>query len=234
METVELIQQSRLAAQIAWDAVKVSNPRQTGQYMRHADVNEGDHEIARRLLQQHLLPGDRPLEYRDQKAYPETVQIARELVEFLQEGMGWGNPQRLSSVQTEPELATAGMLQYQQIVRERNGGDLGERAEQNLQQLLWSFVLRYTGAATDLIARTDRRINPIFEDGSRLSDYTTSAKEDPRLNQLVHSLAHSETPKRPDPEQVALRAAMRSQQERAEAFSERTRNGGQDWGNGPR
>ncbi|AIA55421.1 hypothetical protein [Acidithiobacillus caldus] len=87
-------------------------------------------------------------------------------------------------------------LKYQDRVREHVGGDwdLGTRAEAGMKKLLHRFGLFYTPDPEKLAEFVRERLDPLFEDGTRLSQHrsTTSApsRSDPRVDQLAHSLSH--------------------------------------------
>ncbi|MDA8152918.1 MAG: hypothetical protein M0003_09435 [Acidithiobacillus sp.] len=201
MEVMELIQRSKAAAELAWDAVKVSNPAQPGMTMRHADVPEGDHHYAREILDGSVSAQ----EYGGVRVDRDLIDAARNLVDFLQYHTGWGDPTRVQPLSgNNMELGIASMIQYQNRIREQHQmGMAGNRAQAGMERLLVHFAALYPVGHPEASVRTiQEKLDPLFEDGLRLSDHQRmavpsmeAAATDPQLDRLARQLAsHPQTP----------------------------------------
>ena len=191
MGNVELMKRSKAVADLAWAAVKVSDPLQPGMYVRHADVAEGDHHYARAILSGNATAQ----EYCGVLVDPDLIKAANDLVDFCQNHVGWENPPPSSNRASfsDVDLGIASMIQYQKHIREEQVGIIGERAEAGMEKLLLNFAGSYPisqpGAAIEAIRE---KLDPLFEDGLRLSDHQRMsggfAPNDPQLDQLARHL----------------------------------------------
>lgn len=212
MEVVELIKQSKAVADLVWNAVKVSNPAQPGMYVRHiANVTEGDHHYAQGLLNGNVTAR----EYSGVLVSPALIHTANDLVNFLQHHVGWGDSLRVSTNRGDDvDLSIASMIQYQNRVREHlQMGVAGERAEAGMERLLLAFAGTYpiSNPATS-IQSVREKLDPLFEDGLRLSDHQKlsggAAPNDPQLDRLARQIL--DTPQRPvQPSNSSLMAQSR-------------------------
>ena len=211
MEIFELIGQSQTVARMVWDAVKVANPQEMGMYMRHPDVAEGDHEYAKSIIRGE--PGQR-VDFQGELVTPSMIFTAQDMVNFLQHRTGWGNEDDFDSSDSvrgnDVELSVASMIQYQNQIRKHQMGLAGERAEAGMEKLLLHFAGSYPiiqpGAVIDAVRE---KLDPLFEDGLRLSDHQRmsggSGPDDPHLDQLARHLVR--TAQRPtDMDQMRGRA----------------------------
>ena len=210
MNTIELIQESKAVADLAWDAVKVSDPHHFGMYLRHADTSEGDHNYARALLS----GSTRSREHNEL-----TIAAASDLVNFLEHRIGWGNPDLLpqgSMWCRDRELVIAAMMQYQdRIIHTQQMGVAGARAEAGLERMLRDMVDTYGTMAGDAVANSNKiihnireKLDPLFEDGLRLSEHK-KIREEPKpdipadrvqkLAQQLNQPASSASPRTDDP-----------------------------------
>lgn len=185
MKTVEFIQEAELAAALAWKAAKVSDPNQPGKFSRHADVTEEEHRLALESLAVRSGP---------------AYFAANDVKSFVEE-MGWGGGAQAASLGGRaPDMAIAAMLKYQELIRSHApGGDVGERAEAGMKKLLQSFASIYTGTPEATIQAVQERLDPLFEDGTRLSQhrqFATPSRQvsDPRIDQLAKRLAAGHQP----------------------------------------
>ena len=207
MEIFELIQQSQTVARLVWDAVKVSNPQEMGIYMRHPDVAEGDHEYAKSIVWSE--PKQR-IDFQGELVTPTMVFTARDLVNFLQRRTGWGSELSSNGRGDDVELGIASMIQYQNQIRKHQIGIVGERAEAGMEKLLANFACAYPVSQPERAIETVReKLDPLFEDGLRLSDHQRmsggSGPDDPHLDQLARHLVS--TAQRPtDMDQMRGRA----------------------------
>jgi len=207
MGNVELMKRSKAVADLAWAAVKVSDPLQPGMYVRHADVAEGDHHYARAILSGNATAQ----EYGGVLVDPDLIKAANDLVDFFQNHVGWENPPPPSRARfSDVDLGIASMIQYQKHTREEQMGIIGERAEAGMEKLLLNFAGGYPisqpGAAIEAVRE---KLDPLFEDGLRLSDHQRMsggfAPNDPQLDQLARHLVS--TAQRPtDMDQMRGRA----------------------------
>jgi hypothetical protein len=190
MERMELMKRSKAVADLAWNAVKVSDPTHPGMYIRHADVEEGDHHYARGLLNGNVTAQ----EYSGVLVDPALIHAANDLVDFLQHHVGWGDSPLVSKQGDDAELGIASLIQYQNRVREHlQMGVAGERAEAGMERLLLDFAGTYaiSNPATSIqIVR--EKLDPLFEDGLRLSDHQKlsggAAPNDPQLDRLARQM----------------------------------------------
>ncbi len=220
MESFELIRQSRIVAQMAWDAVKVANPQEMGMYMRHPDVAEGDHEYAKSIIRDES--DNRRLEFHGEVTTPGMRFAARDLVGFLQHRIGWGN-EPYGNRGKDVEFGIASMIQYQNLIREHQAGFTGERAEAGMEKLLTGFAGSYAiSNPQSAIEAAREKLDPLFEDGLRLSDHqrmsNSAAPDDPRLDQLAQKIMGA-TERHTDMEQA------RGRLQRQEAPAPVVRNG---------
>ena len=191
MGNVELMKRSKAVADLAWAAVKVSDPLQPGMYVRHADVAEGDHHYARGILSGNVTAQ----EYSGVLVDPALIKAANDLVDFFQNHVGWESPppsfNRASF--SDADLGIASMIQYQNHIREEQMGVIGERAEAGMEKLLLNFAGSYPISQPKAIVETIREmLDPLFEDGLRLSDHQRMsggfATDDSHLDQLVRQI----------------------------------------------
>lgn len=191
MEAFEFIRQAELAAQLAWEAAKVANPAQLGTYQKHPDVSDNQHHYARDLLVRGMQ--GQPVTYDGHRLDPQFILAANGVKHFV-ESIGWGGTSVASSEPSSKECAMAVFLKYQDRIRQRAGGDLGTRAEAGMNKLQHRFGLFYTPDPEKLAEFVRERLDPLFEDGTRLSQHhsTTSAasRSDPRVDQLAQTLSH--------------------------------------------
>ena len=190
MEIFELIQQSQTVARMVWDAVKVANPQEMGMYMRHPDVAEGDHEYAKSIVWSE--PKQR-IDFQGELVTPTMVFTARDLVNFLQRRTGWGSELSSNGRGDDVELGIASMIQYQNQIRKHQIGIVGERAEAGMEKLLANFACAYPVSQPERAIETVReKLDPLFEDGLRLSDHQRMfggfAPDDPHLDQLARQI----------------------------------------------
>ena len=168
MGNVELMKRSKAVADLAWAAVKVSDPLQTGMYVHHANVAEGDHHYAQAILSGNATAQ----EYSGVLVDPALIKAANDLVDFFQNHVGWENPPRSSNRGQDAELGIASMIQYQNLIRERQMGIVGDRAEAGMEKLLLNFAGSYpTSQPERVIEAVREKLDPLFEDGLRLSDH---------------------------------------------------------------
>ncbi|WP_414041552.1 hypothetical protein ACJU26_05680 [Acidithiobacillus sp. M4-SHS-6] len=197
MEVMELIQQSQAVADLAWDAVKASDPRRTGLWERHADVTEGDHHYARDVLSGKV----RAQEYNGVQLTPEMIESAKDLVNFLQYRVGWGDPHGTgmgpSANASNAILNIAALMQYQnRIVQKQQMGMAGQRPNKGMEALLLQFASGHpVGHPETIIQKVREKLDPLFEDGLRLSDHqrmfggaVPAVAHNPQLDQLAKKL----------------------------------------------
>lgn len=191
MDSFELITSSKAVADMAWDAVKVSNPAKAnpGGY-RHEDVTEGDHQYAIQVLSREISVR----EYRGAWINNHLISTAHDLVTFIQSQTGWATNTVVYSEKNDVELGVASMIQYQNRIREQlkpsTPNDRNDRMEVGLEKLLLNFTGTYPLVHSESIIQTVReRLDPIFETGLRLSDYQPAAGKIVTSNPQMEDLA---------------------------------------------
>ena len=191
MGNVELMKRSKAVADLAWAAVQVSDPRLPGASVRHADVAEGDHRYARAILSGNATAQ----EYGGVLVDPDLIKAANDLVDFFQNHVGWENPPPSSNRanSSEVDLGIASMIQYQNHIREGQMGVIGERAEAGMEKLLLNFAGSYSISQPERSIEIVReKLDPLFEDGLRLSDHQRMSggfgPDDPHLDQLARQI----------------------------------------------
>ena len=191
MGNVELMKRSKAVADLAWAAVQVSDPRLPGASVRHADVAEGDHRYAQGLLNGNATAR----EYGGVPVDPDLIKAANDLVDFFQNHVGWENPPPSSNRASfsDVDLGIASMIQYQNHIREGQMGVIGERAEAGMEKLLLNFAGSYPISQPEgSIEIIREKLDPLFEDGLRLSDHQRMsggfAPNDPQLDQLARQI----------------------------------------------
>jgi hypothetical protein len=139
------------------------------------------------------------------------------VADYLERGTGWGQPFLATDYRADAWLAVATMTQYQSIIRQQAGGDMGAKAEEGMQKVLERFAGAYQNQMADpkkLIDQVREQVNPVFEDGTRLSDHQRSkgpgrapdARVDPlSIRSLAsrltgHDAQQQENPRRGGPE----------------------------------
>lgn len=197
MNSIELIERSKAVADLVWNAVEVSVPYAMGKTMRHTDVSEDDHRKAR-----NILSGDVTARmFGNALVDPNLISTANDLATFLENRVGWGEDLNFSGYQSrdkDAELGVAAMIQYQTKIRENQMGIAGKRMESGLEKLLLEFAGTYPVSRPEFtIQAVQGKLDPLFEDGLRLSDHQRIASNaveddlevDPKVSPEVEVLA---------------------------------------------